>query len=280
MMDFSSGVSKDVPSWRILTATVVKDLRILKRYTANLVGGVFEVALMSFSFFIFAKVVSFRQGDFLTSSVPNSMFIFFLAGLLIMFFINTAFFMPVNTIRRDLYNGTFEYLFSDPSSKYAYLLGTIIADTIMRLIFFLPLLILLLSIAHIGTNIYPILGVISILFFLVAGLGILFSLLAVMWKEVGSLVQILGTVVQFFGGFFLPIQSFPVALQWFSYLLPFTFAIDLVRFYSFNGAWQPLLPIALQWMILVGSTIFYFILGKFLLRKTERFAKKQGLHLL
>lgn len=274
-------MSKPLSSLQVMKATIIKDLIILKRYQANLIGGIIEISIMVGTFFLFSQVIDFRDaGIFKDGGVENGMFLFFLAGIVIMLFQNTALFMPVNSVRRDLYNGTLETLWSMPNSNYAYLLGSVVADAIIRMIFVVPMIILLLVVSGPTAEILPLLLAIFVFLMTIASIGVLISCMAILWKQVGNLVGIIQILTQFIGGAFLPVQSFPVYLQWISYLFPFTYAYDLVRYYAFGGNWIPILPLYVEWAILAGNVLLYYLISKSMLRKATKHAKNQGLHLI
>lgn len=274
-------MSKPLSSLQVMKATIIKDLIILKRYQANLIGGIIEISIMVGTFFLFSQVIDFRDaGIFKDGGVENGMFLFFLAGIVIMLFQNTALFMPVNSVRRDLYNGTLETLWSMPNSNYAYLLGSVVADAIIRMIFVVPMIILLLVVSGPTAEILPLLLAIFVFLMTIASIGVLISCMAILWKQVGNLVGIIQILTQFIGGAFLPVQSFPVYLQWISYLFPFTYAYDLVRYYAFGGNWIPILPLYVEWAILAGNVLLYYLISKSMLRKATKHAKNKGLHLI
>ena len=45
---------------------------------------------------------------------------------------------PLDTVGNDFYNGTLEYLYSNPISRYAYYVGTVFAGAIVNMFLFLP----------------------------------------------------------------------------------------------------------------------------------------------
>lgn len=275
------GLSQSTTTFSIIKSTVVMNFHIFTRYKANFIGGFFEIGIMTAAMFLFSTVVNFRNVNlFKTDPGENAMFIFFLAGMLMMFFQNTALFVPVNSVRRDLYNGALEYIYSGPQSRYAYLVGNIIADLLIRQIFMIPMLIGLIALVGISYHIFFMIMVILVFFSVVTSVGIMVSLMAITWKQVGNLVQIFALLLQFVGGVFLPVQSFPVAIQWVAFLLPFTFAYDLLRYYTFQGNWNPLIPLHFEWLALIAYALFFYFISQYLIRKVERYAKKSGLHIL
>ena len=122
---------------------------------------------------------------------------------------------------------------------------------------------------------------ITILFLMsVVSVGVLVAMAAVLWKNVNSITAIVVMLINFVAGGFLPVSTLPTAAKYFAYLLPFTWGLDLVRYYAFNQTWETLLPIEYELLILGINALVYGFLSIFLLGKTERYAKKNGLHLI
>ncbi len=184
-------------------------------------------------------------------------------------------------IQTDLMNGTLEAIYANPSPRYAYFMGSVIAQAIISTFFFIPIFVTVIYIGgvtsfNVGMLIVAVLITIASLSFF----GVIIALSAIMWKQVNSIINLLGTLFTFVSGMFMPISSFPKALQYFSYLFPYTWAIDLMRYYSFNNNWIPIYPIWIVWSVLIFTSMFYFLLSVKLLKKVESHAKKQGLHIL
>ncbi len=265
----------------VLKATIIMNIQIILRYKANLIGMFIELILMIGSFFVFSRVVDFRTSNmFIRNPGDNALLIFFLVGIIVMFYQDLALYSPVNTVRRDLYNGTLEYLYSGPQSRYLYFLGNIITGVIFRSIFVIPTLALLMIVTGTSSNLINILIILIIFFFILTSVGILVSLMAIAWKQVTNIIGIIGIILQFVSGTFLPVQSFPNALQYLSYILPFTFAYDLIRYYAYSKNWVTIVPVHTEWILLSSYAIIYFIASIYLLKIVEKHTKKTGLHLI
>ncbi|OLS26701.1 MAG: hypothetical protein HeimC3_08030 [Candidatus Heimdallarchaeota archaeon LC_3] len=270
------GLSKPVNFLGVVKSAAMVNINITRRYPANLIGGFIQVILFVVFFGFFATAVTFSTlGD-------KDVFLFFLGGLMLVFFTDTAIWTPVNSVTRDLYNGTLEAIYFNPASRYGYFVGYIVGDTIiMGAILFIPifLVISVISGATISNLALIILVSATTIISLVA-LGVLFSLMAILWKQITGITGLIGVVMQFLTGAFIPVQSLPEPVQFISYILPQTYGMDLVRYYSFNGDWNTLIPLGLEWVMLIFFALLYTLVAVFLLRKVERHAKTKGLHLL
>ena len=275
------GLSKPVTPINVFASTIIKELKIAIRYRANLIGDFYEVLLIVFSFYIFGSALSFRTlTDVSGSGRASSAFIFCITGIVLVLLLDVALWTPLNSVTNDLYNGTLEYLYSTSFPRYSYYLGTIVAAAIIRLIYLVPIVIGIAFFGELSQEVIFLSLVILASMISLVGVGIIIALSAIMWKETSGIAQILGLLFQFLVGAFIPVQSFPVWLKWIAFLFPQTFAYDLSRYYAFKTKWPTLLPVEIEWMILLLSIPLYFGVSIYLLKKVENYSKKGGLHLI
>jgi len=191
-------LSRPTSAWVTMAATVVKGLQIARRYLPNLVGTLANLAVRMAFFLILANVVSYRtsEAQYLELTGRN-LFIFFQGALLLFVFNGPTLWGPINAITNDLYNGTLEFLYSNPCSRYAYYVGTVLTEVIINLVVFLPLYLFLVlySKASIGSMLMILLACITVLIALTA-MGIMIALLALLWRQVGSIAQVLGILFE------------------------------------------------------------------------------------
>jgi ABC-2 type transport system permease protein len=81
-------------------------------------------------------------------------------------------------------------------------------------------------------------------------------------------------------GAYLPISAFPPLVQVAAYLLPYTWAYDLIRYYSFEGRWNTILPVQWEWFLIAFFALVFTLLSRFFLGRAERLAKRSGLHII
>jgi ABC-2 type transport system permease protein len=275
-------LSRPTSPWNIVLATVAKNLRISRRYLPNLIGRFVRMAIRIAFFLALASTISFRGAGLSEEMITTQgLFLFFQGALILMVFKDATLGAPVNAVSQDLYNGTLEYLYSNPGSRYAYYVGTVVHDILISLVVFVPCYFVLWvsSQASVGSMLMALLvcGVVCVT---LSAMGIMFALLVLLWRQVNSLVEILGILFEFLAGAYLPISNFPQVVQYAAYLLPYTWGYDLIRYYSFSGEWQTLLPVWQEWGILVVYAVLYTVLSRYLLKKTEHRAKQYGLHII
>ena len=275
-------LSRPTSAWVTMTATVVKGLRVHTRYLPNLIGNVVQIAIRVAFFLLLARSVAFRTGGATDQELTGrELFIFFLGAMLILMFSWPTLWAPINAVSTDLYNGTLEFLYSNPGSRYAYYVGTVVTEILISLVFFVPLYLFLAFYSQAGLhNMLMVLLACIVVAITLTAMGIMIALLALLWRQVSSIASVLGVLFEFLAGAYLPVTVFPPLLQYLAYLLPYTWGYDLIRYYSFAGDWQTLLPVWQEWSFLFGYAILYTILSRYLLKKAELRAKQSGLHVI
>src|SRR5271157_2462724 len=147
------------------------------------------------------------------------------------------------------------------------------------MVVFTPVFILLVLVS--GANLWNVvlmlLACLGVLISLTA-MGIMIALLALLWKQIGSIVSVLGILFELIAGAYLPLSSFPRIIQYVAYLLPFTWGYDMLRYYSFQNAasaqaWRPILPIGAEWAIVATFAVVFTAASRYLLGKAERRAR-------
>jgi ABC-2 type transport system permease protein len=274
-----SSKSKPVSAWKVFKATLVKDLQIEFRYLPNLVGRFFELLIRIGFFFLLSRIMSFTVGDTVLSG--KSLLVFMFGGMLLFIYSNTSLSSPLNAVSNDLRNGTLEYLYSNPSSRYAYFVGNVIASAIINQIIFIPLFGVLFFIADASLfNMGMVLLVCLAVMLVLISIGVMIALLGLLWRQVGAFVQILAILFEFLSGTYFPLATYPLPLQYLAYALPYTWGYDLIRYYSLQNKWQTILPPWIEWCILGGFAVVFTIMSRILLRRAEQRSKKQGLHVI
>jgi len=247
------------------------------------VGRFVELAVRALFFLLLSRIVSVNAassplGQIMTG---NDLAIFFLGALLLFTFNTTALTSPVDSVMRDLHNGTLEYLYSNPSSRYAYFVGTVAANGIVSMTVFAPLYLALVVMARPGLgDTGMMLLTCLVVLASVVGIGVLIAMLGILWRQVGSLVRVLNILFELLAGAYLPLAAFPPTLRRLAYALPYTWGYDLIRYYSFRGRWSTLLPVWIEWLVLVAFAAVLLGLSRFLLVQVERRTKRSGMHLL
>lgn len=269
---------KKIPLKRMIFANMKKEVQIQLRYKANFIAGIVQALLFILIFWFFSVALLYTNPALATTEAK---FLFFLSAFVIVFYDGVFLYGAVNTVNRDLYNGTLENIYALPSSRYIYYASSIFAQSLIHTIILAPFLIFLIFYSGApGIDVLLMGLVLALTIITMVAMGVLISLMAILWKQVGSLVGVVGTLFQFVGGMIFPIDSLPTVFRYLAYTFPYTYAFDLMRVYSFGDSWTPIMDPMYQWGILAGFAVGFTLLAKVLLEKVEKHAKSKGLHLL
>lgn len=272
-----------VPVWRVMQATIRKDLAIAKRYLPDLLARFADLAVRVVFFLLFANVASINAASSpLGHAITGRELMIYFQGALTLFVFNAiALSAPVNAVNRDLYNGTLEYLYTSPSSRYGYFVGTILASALISQVIFLPVFSVLILYSKTGAiDALLVLGACLAVLATVVALGIMIAISALLWRQVASVASVVSILFELLAGAYFPINALPIQLQYVSLLLPYTWGYDLIRFYSFGRQWRTIFPVEVEWAALICFALLFLGLSGVLLTAAERRAKRQGLHLI
>lgn len=278
-------LSRPVSPLAITLATLRKNLQITMRYLPNLLGSLVEISVRALFFLLFSNVISVNSYEMSgVAMTGHNLYIFLLGSLVLFVFTRSTLWGPINAVTNDLYNGTLEYLYSSPGSRYAYYVGVVLSEVVVSLVVFIPLFILLVIISGVNLSslLLMLLASATVLVSLTA-MGIMIALLALLWRQVSSIASVLGILFEMLAGAYLPLSAFPAGVRVFSYLLPFTWGYDLLRYYSFSAqgaGWQTILPIWQEWGVVVAFAVGFTAVSRYLLGRAEKLAKQQGLSVL
>lgn len=110
----------------------------------------------------------------------------------------------------------------------------------------------------------------------VYGFGFIIGGLTLLFKQVGSLANMVQNLLLFLNGAFLPVDQLPAWLQAISRTLPTTEGIIILRSVVLDG--QPLTALwtdgSLVWLVI--HSVGYFVIGWVIFSFCEQVAKKQG----
>ena len=99
------------------------------------------------------------------------------------------------------------------------------------------------------------------------GIGYLVASAVLMIREPNFMVDATNFIFAMLSGVAFPITVLPPVIQPFCYLLPTTYAVDLLRYYALDTI--PLLPPPVQWVMLVVLAVVYIVVGRWVFLRTE-----------
>ncbi len=181
------------------------------------------------------------------------------------------------TIRREQQMGTIEPLFLTNANRIVMFAGRLVIAS-MDLALSMVYLTAVMS-AFFNVNITvksPILLLFSLILSMLMSLGIgaLYGSLVIKLKEASALSNILQFILIGFSGVFFTVTKLPENLRIISYIIPYTYCIDLVRHAAIGR--QTLLEPSIELLLVAVLTALFLIFGYIVLIKIEENTKKTG----
>ena len=198
-------------------------------------------------------------------------------GMIFWQIVSTALWSIGFAIRREQQMGTLEQLFLTNVNRIIMFAGRLVVtgiDLILSLIYMAVIMKIFFNVDIIVNN--PTLIVIGLVLstLISLGIGALYGSLVIKLKEIGALSNILQFILIGFSGIFFTIRKLPENLQIISYLLPYTYCIDFVR-YAATGC-KTLLNPYLELFIIAFLAIAMLSVGYIALIKMEEKSKRTG----
>ncbi len=257
---------------RIIFTVAWYNLKLTYRYPANVFFAIAMPVVFVAVGAIFApligtgELVMFTGGE---TSLPR----YFAAGLIIWLIANSSAGLA-RAVETEISWGTLSTNLQTPAPLASIFAGLALSNLLyggmMSAIIAVPLLVLV-------PVQYPQLLAVNVTLAIVVflGMGMIYASLALLWKKVSGVIQVLSFVEQFFCGVFVPVRLIPVGLRWFAYVLPQTWVIDGVR--SALLGVEPLTTQITGTVILLMLAAATNILGLVLLQRAERLVRARGI---
>jgi len=203
---------------------------------------------------------------------------YLLVGALIWQYLSVIFYAISEMIAWERWEGTIEYTFMAPVSRPTHLVGTTlfaIGYGIVRTLAILGIVVVFFQLNLGGANI---LGTILMLLagsVSFVGLGILAAVLPLLYPERGAqMTNAVAAILLLISGVYYPVETLPIWLQKVAAASPATYVIKGMRACLLEG--QPTIELLPTVFMLIGIGITVILLGLFIFRHVERYAKKSG----
>lgn len=258
---------------RAALAIAQRDIRNLSRYRFNIASqiftplyqGVIPAFLFGASFAVSGRAVGLER----TIGTADLAGFIFLGGVM-SGLVATTFWGMAMSIRNEMDLGTLEPSWLTPTARGTFVLGRAIGS----LLFFAAgqLVILSVGVASFGLRFRgeTLLAVPALLLAIVAMVGVAYGLAAVVLliKEANFFVDTTNFLFATASGVAFPITLLPGAFQPIAYVLPTTYAMDILRQQALGTV--PLLDPALEYALLIAGTIAAYPLGRWAFSLAER----------
>lgn len=168
-------------------------------------------------------------------------------------------------MRSQMKQGILDETLMMPCSITELLIGWSMDGIVSTVVNMLPLIFTGILIQVFNTTVlHFVLSLVIVLITVFAGYCFALILMAMMTvhKETDQFVSFLGNIAPFVCGVIIPFIRLPHLIQIIGFLMPYTWALDLLRMLMFH--YPSLLPAAAEAALLITQTTAYYILGKWM----------------
>jgi ABC-2 type transport system permease protein len=263
----------------VIRSEVIKNLKFLLAYPIVFVfWGIFPI-------FWFIPFV--LQGEALVGGLSSQAFAqiagtaefipFVVIGSVLNSYVLSSLYGMGESIRREAYQGTFDYLLASPCNKAYILIGKAVSESLTSTIFALSQLVI--SILFFGLEltvgvIMPILFILILLILGLYGIALMLAALSLRFKQAHDLAHTLEYVFYLFSPVRYPVESLPFWAQVLGKLLPLTYALVAVR--ALMLLKQGLATIYTEVLVLLTLDTALILAGFYLFNWMENKTRRSG----
>ena len=264
---------------RAALAVARKELRVFLRYRLNAVNQVFQPLyqvlipgiLLGATFAIGGEAVGLAQ----TAGTTDIIGYLFL-GMLALNLASAGFWGVAFSLRMELDAGTLEPGWLTPTRRETFIVG--MAGAALLVAAASTAILVLIGIWLFGAELAPRLAiampVLAIASVGVLGIGYLVGAVVLRMREANFFVDAADFIFVALSGAAFPVLVLPDAVRWISYLLPTTHALDLMRVAALDT--PPLLPLAVEWVMLAVTSVALLLVGRATWLRTEHRLRVRG----
>lgn len=264
---------------RAAWAIARKELQVFARYRLNAVNQVIQPLyqtlipglLLGATFAIGGRVVGLEE----TAGTTDIVGYLFL-GMLALNLCAAGFWAVAFSIKLELDAGTLEPAWLTPTRRETFVIGLTLAGIIVAV--GSTIILVLVGVWLFGADIAPRLAVGAPILALasvgVLGIGYLVGAIVLRMRDANFFVDATDFIFIVLSGAAFPIVVLPEAVRWISYLLPTTYALDLMRVAGLGT--RPLLPVPLEWLMLAVTSVALLAVGRRAWLRTEHRLRRLG----
>lgn len=264
---------------RAAWAIARKELQIFGRYRLNAVNQVVQPIyqvlipgiLLGATFAIGGEAVGLAETAGTTDVVG-----FLFLGMLALTLASAGFWGVAFAIKLELDAGTLEPAWLTPTRRETFVIGLTAAGLVVAAL--TTVILVLIGIWLFGAEIAPRVAigvpVLALASVGVLGIGYLVGALVLRMREANFFVDAVDFIFVGLSGAAFPIVVLPDAVRWISYLLPTTYALDLMRVSALGT--RPLLDARLEWGLLALTSVVLLAVGRWTWLATERRLRVRG----
>ena len=269
----------DAAELRAAVAVARKELRVARRYPLQLVNEVLQPLyqfllpslLLGATFLVGGRAIGLES---VTGTADLAGYLFL--GTVVGGLVSAAFWEMAFGLKREMDAGTLEPTWLTPTRPDTVVLGRALSGLVIAGGASAVLVCIGLALfgATVGQGLLLALPALAIAAVSMIGVGYLVASAVLLIREPNFFVDATNFLFAVVSGVAFPVLVLPALVQPIAYLLPTTYAVDLLRVYALGT--RPLLDPALEWgalVVLAGLTIW---LGRVAFRRTERRMRVRG----
>lgn len=181
------------------------------------------------------------------------------------------------TLQSDRNTGVLEHSFASPAPREAFVVGAVGSGTVLTGL--ASSLLLAFGIGVLGADYDPhgallCVPVMAVMLVGTCGYGYLTGALSLLVRRPGAVLDPLVMVVTAFSGVAFPLTVLPEVVRWPAFLLPTTWALDLMRYATLDT--RPLAPVPVAICALVATSLAFWLLGRWVFRRAVRSVQASG----
>ena len=268
---------------RAFVAAARKELRIIRRYPLNYVGGLFWGALLPAVYVLMGKAYSGgndpRAMQAFAERAGTSEFAgFVFVGYAMYMWLSSVLWGPGTALRREQIQGSLEATMLTPVSRLILLFGpgmsAIPSMLFTFVVTFVTLWIMFGFVPPLG-SLLPVVVIVLVALPAMYAIGTLFAAGVLRYGEIGPVVQIVRGTFVLACGITFPVAMLPAWAQTGAAILPPTYIVSDIRAAILQSAALPGLVSDLA--VTVGLTAFTAVLAILLFGYLERSARRTGM---
>jgi ABC-2 type transport system permease protein len=263
----------------VVWSEIVKNIKILMAYPVIIVfWAIFPVFwFLPFIFQGEAFVGGLQSPSFAEVAGTPNYVLFIVVGAILNSYVLSALRGLGESMRREAYQGTLDYLLASPCNKTFILIGKAVSESINSTLFAIGQMMICVLFFGLEITLGAIMPIIFIIILLIAGLygiALMLAAFSLQYKESHDIAHVLDQLFYLFTPVRYPVQSLPSWGRLISKLLPLTYALIAIR--SIVIMRQNIFSIYQEIFYLFVMDVALISLGFYFFNWMEKRTKKSG----
>lgn len=207
----------------------------------------------------------------------NNLILYYLVGIVYWNYVESLW-VSVMTLRYYMRIGLFEDIFALPITAFEYIIAWALLELFAVTVSSAPLIIIATALLLLNTGYINFLFCILVFFAsILASFGFAFVLFGatLIFKEGDEIISLIGNSAPFLGGLYFPVSILSKPLELIGLIFPFSWGLDLIRFYSLGTT--TILPNYLEHLVFIFICCVYLVGGIITYRILEIKARRKGI---